>query len=104
AKASYTLSRRGLKIGYMESVAWGALGALYNQGCHIAVVLNPAYGEGGIKKFTIGGNGVPIRTLYLPILSELEKGWGGQETVIGSPWSGSVLEKNTIIDVILKNG
>ena len=75
-QAEYYLSRRGRKVGYVESTAIGGIGTLYEQGCEVAVMFNPAFGEPPMPKFTIAGN----QTLVIaakPAFDELEAGWGG---------------------------
>ena len=97
-------SKKGLKIGYLETNFIGAPGALYQLGCHIAIAYNPNFGNPPRPKFTISGNKVRI-SLLLPILNKLEPGWGGPShgTIIGSPREGTRLRPDEIIRIV-KNG
>jgi len=53
-QAEYYLSRRGRKVGYVESTAIGGIGTLYEQGCEVAVMFNPAFGEPPMPKYHRG--------------------------------------------------
>ena len=85
--AEIFISRNGLKCGYLETDFIGAPRALYKLGCQIAIAYSPQFGDPPRAKFTISGNGVRIVSI-LPILDKLESGWGGRETIIGSPREG----------------
>lgn len=102
AKARFHNAQSGLRIGFLESEAIGGMGSLFAQGCQAAVLFNPTYGAPPLPKYTIAGNGVAVSGL-LPHLNRLEKGWGGRETIIGSPRSGSVLTPAQVSEQVLKH-
>jgi hypothetical protein len=102
ASAVYCQSRNGRKIGFLEWDGIGGSNALYSEGCSVAILLNNAFGEPPVRKYTIAGNGVAVAIL-LPVFDALEKGWGGRECIIGSPGNGSVLDKEKIIDLVIEN-
>jgi hypothetical protein len=85
---------KGRLGGFVQSNAPGALGALYARGCHIAVAQNSAS-----RKFTIGSTGAPVAEL-LPLRNGWESGWGGRETIIGSPGNGTRLNAAALIELI----
>lgn len=97
--AAFFWSASGRKIGFSESVSIGGIGALYKQGCDAAVMLNAAFGNPPVRKFTIAGNGLRVSHL-LPHLETLEAGWGGRETIIGSPSTGSCLSKDELLELV----
>lgn len=109
AKAKWTTTRLGLRVGYVETDWIGAIGALYSEvesrsqkGAQIAVVLNPTFGPNKIRKFTIAGNGIRVDSL-LPKLNALETGWGGPAhgTIIGSPRDrSSQLKLKTVLKIV----
>ena len=81
--AGWDTTQSGLRMAIAESHFIGALGALYESGAKVAIILNPNYN--GIRKFTVAGNGIRVDS----ILSELnarEAGWGGPPTgtILGS--------------------
>jgi len=92
-------TRGGRRVGVLTSTAIGGLGLIYGQGCEIGVLYNPAFGDPPLPKFTIGGNGVAVSPLLGP-LGSLEEGWGGRETIIGSPPSGSALPLEKVLSLI----
>ena len=100
-KAEWAVSSTGLKVGYLESRFFGALGALYGKGAQVVVALNPSLN--GVRKFTIGGNGVRVDPI-LPELNALEAGWGGPPTgtILGSSREGSNLSLEEIVRVVKK--
>lgn len=99
-KVIFYQAENGMKIGYSESEVIGGFGALYRQGCHVAVLFNPAFGNPPVRKYTIAGDGVQVIHL-LPYLDELEKGWGGRETIIGSPRTGSILSTDQVLKEVM---
>lgn len=100
--AKFYLSKGRLKVGFMESKAIGGIGFLYKRGCDVVVLYNPKYGDPPVPKFTIAGNGKNVMNL-LPIFDNMERGWGGRETIIGSPTKGSILTKEAVLAVVLEN-
>lgn len=104
--ASIFSARSGTKIGFMEvppgeTGAIGGFGALYRMGCEVAILFHPAFGEPPVRKFTIAGNGRPV-SLLLPYLTTLEPGWGGRETIIGSPRTGTSLETGQVLQLVME--
>lgn len=89
------------KIGFLESAAYNGSGALYKQGCNAVIMMNNSFGDPPSRKFTIAGNRMKVRHL-LTYIDPLEKGWGGQdtETIISSPYEGSNLTKEAIIEIV----
>ncbi len=105
AAARYFTTAGGLKAGFIslsekDSDLIVGPGVLYGEGCDIAVVFSPAFGEPPVRKFTIAGRERPVNHL-LPHLARLEPGWGGREKIIGSPQKGgSFLQEKTIIELV----
>jgi hypothetical protein len=95
----------GQGLGFVETAFIGALGVLYEIGCDVAIGLNPAFGAPPVRKFTIGGN--PARGTRVDhlaaALNALEPGWGGPAhgTIIASPRTGSRLDADTVIGVVI---
>jgi len=95
-------TRGGRRVGFLTSTAIGGLGLIYGQGCEIGVLYNTTFGEPPVPKYTIGGHGVAVSPLLGP-LNGLEEGWGGRETIIGSPPSGSNLSLKKVLSLIEKH-
>lgn len=93
----------GLKIGYSEYRAIGGIRALFKRGCHIVILFHNSFGEDAIRKFTIASDQINIRGNLLKIFRENEEGWGGHETILGSPRKGSVLDPSTVIQIVIEN-
>lgn len=93
-------SESGRKVGFSESSSIGGIGGLYKQGCDVAILFNDAFGNPPVRKFTVAGNGVRVSHL-LPFIDKLESGWGGRETIIGSPARGSLLSYDAVIDIVI---
>lgn len=102
-KASFLTSKGGLKIGYVEATVFGVIGELYNSGCDVVIAYNPRYGTPAVRKFTIAGKETPVDHLTTP-LNELEPGWGGRKTIIGSPRKGSQLSLNEVVEIVKSSG
>lgn len=105
AKARFFETEGGLKAGFVETDVFGALGALYDLGCQIAIAYSPQFGDPPIPKYTIAGNGVRIDAL-LSVLNEREPGWGGPAhgTIVGSPrTTGSKLRPKEVIALVLEH-
>ncbi len=100
AKAGFFTSKSGLKVGFSEQDVIGGLGFFYAQGCDVAILHNPSFGMPPVSKFTIAGNGVSVRHLA-EYLNKLEDGWGGAETILGSPRRGSKLNSQQVLQAIL---
>lgn len=99
--ARFFETRSGLRAGFVETEVIGALGALYNLGCRVAIAYSPRFGNPPVPKYTIAGNGIRVDAL-LPILNEHEPGWGGPAhgTIIGSPRTGSRLKPEGVIEIV----
>ncbi len=69
---------------------------------HVVVIFNPSFGDPTRRKFTIAGNGKKVVYL-LPFFDNMEKGWGGRETIIGSPANGSCLQVEEVLKVVVEN-
>lgn len=100
-KAEWTITAHGRKLAYLESDFIGAPGALYNQGAEIVVAFSPKYGNPPVPKFTIAGNKIQVDRV-LPILNEMEQGWGGPPTgtIVGSPRGGSKLSLVEVVKIV----
>lgn len=101
-KAEFYKARGGLKIGFLKSGFIGGIGALYCQGCDIVIMFNPFFGEPPTERYTIAGNNRKVSHL-LKHFEKLEKGWGGRETIIGSPRQGSLLSAKQVLAVVIRN-
>jgi hypothetical protein len=103
-QAEIFVSKRGLTVGFLETTAIGALGALYALGCAVAIGYTPRFGPASLPKYTIGGNGMQMLHL-LPLLNALEPGWGGPAhgTIIASPRTGSRLTPAVVKCMVRKN-
>jgi hypothetical protein len=99
------------KLAYVESSYRGAISKGYKY-CPVVIAKNPHYifGLGNNKingiKYTIAQyneNYIDLNKILNRIL-ELETGWGGSKTIIGSPQDrSSVLTKTDIIDIMKDN-
>jgi len=101
--AQFFNSESGLKVGYLETQNFKALGALYKLGCDVAIAYNPRYGNPPIRKFTIGScrEDVTLDRL-LEVLNKVEPGWGGHERIIGSPLGeGSALLTTQTVRIVV---
>lgn len=99
--AFFFMSKEGDKVCFSESDVIGGIGALYNMGCDFVILLNPSFGNPPVRKYTIAGNGRKVSHL-LSYIDSREPGWGGRDSIIGSPREGSILEKELIIDLARK--
>lgn len=102
AAAETFITQRGRRVGFLETEFIGALGALYELGCEVAIAYNPRFlspsGGDPIAKYTIAGNnGIRVDHL-LPTLNGREAGWGGPAhgTIIASPRNGTRLTPREI--------
>jgi hypothetical protein len=98
---SYFQTRSGRKAGYLKSEVIGGAGGIFHRGCDIAVLYNPCYGNPPRRKFTIAGKGIAV-TEALQALNALEPGWGGRQYIIGSPWGGTLLVANKVMEVVVE--
>jgi hypothetical protein len=106
AAAEIFTTRSGRRVGFLGTEFIGALGALYELGCEIAIAYNPRFsppsGGEAIPKYTIAGNkGIRVDHL-LPHLNALEQGWGGPAhgTIIASPRGGSWLASGMVRELV----
>lgn len=102
ARAQFFFSAKGRKIGFSEHQAIGGISALYTQGCSVVILYSREFGDPPVPKFTIAGNKVSVFHLKA-ILDRWEEGWGGRDTILGSPRRGSFLAKETVIRLVLEN-
>ena len=89
----------GRRAGFVESEWFGGFARLFKQGVDIGVLYHPRFGVPPIPKFTIASSHVPVIGL-LPQLDRLEPGWGGRETIIGSPRTGTALSVETVLEIV----
>jgi len=101
-RAKFFLSKKNLKIGYIETDLPGALGALYEMGADVAIAYSPNFGSPPIRKFTIAGNNINVFHL-VDIFNKSEAGWGGRDTIIGSPRKGTRLSVKHVINIVREN-
>ncbi len=100
--AEFFVTNSGVKSAFLESTAVGGIGALYENACRLVLIYNPSFGNTRIRKFTIAGNRMCVDHL-LPLLNNLEPGWGGRETIIGSPGAGSQLSVLQVRKIVMKH-
>lgn len=100
--AQFFTSKKGLTIGYCETQVIGGIFALYEKGCDVVVMYNPTFGNPPIHKFTIASNNISIYHLK-EIFNKLEDGWGGRDTIIGSPRNGTKLSQLTVLEIVMEN-
>ncbi len=91
----------GLLAGFLENSTIGGFGHLYRAGCAVAVLYNSSFGPEGVRKFTIGSTGKDL-TVLLSALQNMENGWGGRSTIIGSPLEGSRLSPELVKSMVKK--
>jgi hypothetical protein len=89
----------GLRAGYLETDLPGALGMLRRMGCEIAMAYSSNFGPQRAPRFTVASGGVSLAPL-LAAVSGLEQGWGGRETIIGSPPSGTALTPEGVLRLL----
>ena len=113
---SYYRTNGGKKVGFVNTSYMAATGAVYSQGCNIAVIVNPQRfitGEDGqpksIRKVIISTNDATIAANDIPrlvrLLNELEPGWGTSKEgyVLGSSQDDSCeLGVETVLNLIKK--
>jgi len=100
--AEFFVTNSGVKLAFLESTAIGGISALYEKACRLVLLYNPSFGNTKVRKFTIAGNRMYVDHL-LPLLNNLEPGWGGRETIIGSPGSGSGLSVLQVLKLITEH-
>lgn len=88
-------------VGVLITPHIGALGAVYAEGCDIAVAFDrdPDLGP---SKCTIGSRGISLHWLS-GALQRLERGWGGPAhgTVLGSPTAGTSLGLDRVLSLAI---
>ncbi len=102
AQAVITTTASGWTVGLLQTQAVGGAGALFAQGCDVAVLFAPAFGHPPVPKFTIAARERRVIDL-LPVLDRIEPGWGGRDRIIGSPRRGSRLDAATVFDLVLRH-
>lgn len=92
-------SDSGIQMAYLESKHIGGIGACYHQGCQVVILFNPVFGNPPMRKFTIAGNKTRVGHLK-KYFDAVEPGWGGRDTILGSPWTGSNLSEEIVIQIV----
>lgn len=93
------------QAGFVESAHPGALGGLYELGCRYGVAFAEKFTTddgASIRKFTIGASRGSRVDLLLPVLNELDPGWGGPShgTIIGSPRMGTAVTTAMVCELV----
>lgn len=103
--AQYYTTNAGKVVGALKFPPGGGIiggiRTLYDKGADVVMLYDPTFGTASVNKFTIAGNRVDVAVL-LPDLNRLEAGWGGRETIIGSPRSGSVLPFAAVVELLVR--
>jgi len=92
-------SDSGIQMAYLESKHIGGIGTCYHQGCQVVILFNPTFGNPPMRKFTIAGNKTRVGHLK-KYFDAVEPGWGGRDTILGSPWNGSGLSADIVIQIV----
>jgi hypothetical protein len=93
-------TKAGREIGFMETAAAGALGALKARGCGIAVACGlMSKGTEG-RKFTIAGD-APVTAALRAAFEAAEAGWGGRGEILSSPRCGTRLSPAQVLQIII---
>ncbi len=92
--------KNGKKMACLESVSIGGIGSLYAQGFDYVLMYNRAFGNPPVPKMTLAGNNLPVNHL-LHRLNDMDEGWGGHATIIGSPRAGMKVKKEDVLNVVL---
>lgn len=102
-EAKWGETASGLKMAWLETSFFGAMGALYAHGAQVAVAFNP--NMNGVRKFTVAGNGGIKVNSILPLLEAVENGWGGPGTgtILGSPKDGSNMSLLEVVEIVREN-
>jgi hypothetical protein len=102
--AQYHKTKHGNVLGILRfppaSGIIGGIRTLYEHGANVVMLYDTTFGSPPVQKFTVAGNGVDV-SIVLPDLILLEDGWGGRETIIGSPRSGSVLAFDSVVNLLV---
>jgi len=101
SQAEFFETDNGTKSAYLESSAIGGIGSLYAQNCGVVIIYSPSFGNPPIRKFTIASQNKNV-SILLDELKKFEEGWGGRETIIGSPRSGTMLDKTKVLSLVKK--
>jgi len=104
-QARFLKSRAGTSVGYIpvplgDTGCQGGLFELYDQGCQVGILYHPQFGVPPIRKFTIGGNHFPVVRI-LDYFATKDPGWGGRETIIGSPRRGTLVSEDEVLSAVL---
>jgi len=99
--ATYHISDTKLKVGFLSSRHIGGAGSLYSRSCQVSLMHNPSFGTPPIVKYTLGGVNKPVNHL-LARFNDMEPGWGGTSYIIGSPFTGSGLQPESVLKVVLR--
>lgn len=91
----YYTAEKKFRVAILITEAVGGLKYLAEQGADVSVIFCPS-----LKKYTIASRKVSLLPL-LERLREIEPGWGGRVSIIGSPFEGSRLTPEKLIDIIV---
>ena len=97
----YFITEKGLRWGYLESSVPGVHGFLREKGCALSVAATPPTANTGTRKYSIATADLRLDPL-LNELTAIEKGWGGPShgTIIGSPFSGSTMDPDCVLELV----
>ncbi|MEE4356119.1 MAG: hypothetical protein V2I97_06585 [Desulfococcaceae bacterium] len=99
----FYISESGLRLGFAETgLIMSGKGFLYEHNCDAVILHNPAFGIPPISKYTIVSKEIPLDGLK-KIFDSIEIGWGGRDTILGSPRKGTLLDKKQVLEIVLKN-
>lgn len=87
-------TRSGYQCRVLVTTAVGGFNFLYGTGCEIGILYNPEKG-----KYTIGSDKLDLTEL-LKKFQSIEDGWGGRNKIFGSPYNGSKLSMDEIIEIV----
>lgn len=91
-----------IRVGLLETNAAGGSGRLFAMGCDVAVLYARAFAAISVHKCTIISRRWDVSGL-LPELERLEPGWGGRKQLIGSPWPGTRLGREVIMEIVVRH-
>ncbi|MDM8539106.1 hypothetical protein QUF70_20325, partial [Desulfobacterales bacterium HSG17] len=99
--AEFYISKSGLCVGFVETkLIMGGKGFLYTHDCDAVILHNPAFGFPPESKYTIVTKEIPLDNLK-KFFDIKEKGWGGRDTIMGSPRKGTELNKKQVLKIVL---
>ncbi|QTA81761.1 Uncharacterized protein dnl_41100 [Desulfonema limicola] len=100
-KGVFYVSNTGLRIGFIETdLIMGGRGFLYANNCDAVILHNPAFGLPPMSKYTIISKDLSLGAVK-QAFDKIEPGWGGHDTILGSPIIGTILDNDQVIKVVL---